>query len=99
MLRLPRRQNKAAKPEIQNKKNPGGFLHQAVDVFLRVLQEMPNQSIAELTGQQIRKLILEMIQRLPQVWSLKKSFTVRPFWLTINLRILNGDETTGKIVL
>ena len=60
--------------EIQNKKNPGGFLHQAVDVFLRVLQEMPNQSIAELTGQQIRKLILEMIQRLPQVWQLTQFF-------------------------
>ena len=88
--------------EIQNKKNPGGFLHQAVDVFLRVLQEMPNQSIAELTGQQIRKLILEMIQRLPQVWPLTQFYFLFPFYYEkslISLELKSMIPCRGKTEL
>ena len=41
------------------------FLDPAIRIFLKVLTELPNHSIAEYSVQQIRKLILEMIQRLP----------------------------------
>ncbi|KAI1279605.1 Transformation/transcription domain-associated protein [Halotydeus destructor] len=41
------------------------FLEHAINVFLRVLSEGEAQFIAEHSGQQLRKLILEIIHRLP----------------------------------
>ena len=41
------------------------FLDCGLRVFLKVLKELPNHSIAEYSNQQTRKLVLEMIQRLP----------------------------------
>ena len=41
------------------------FLEQALRVFLKVLQDASPHFIAEYNVQQVRKLVLEMIQRLP----------------------------------
>ena len=66
-------------------------MFQAVTVFLKVLQELPNQSIAELTGQQIRKLVLEMIQRLPQNEFLRP-FSPQILKLMFKLLVIENEE-------
>lgn len=41
------------------------FLEEAVPIFLKVLRDGPAQHLAELSGQQLRKTLLEVLHRLP----------------------------------
>lgn len=71
------------------------FLEEAVPVFLQVLRDGPAQHLAELTGQQIRKTLLEVLHRLPTNDSL------RPFVkdiLILMFHLLDVDNEENVLI-
>ena len=72
------------------------FLEHAVTVFLKVLGENEAQFLAEHSGQQLRKLILEIIHRLPVNDTLRKH--VQPI-LSLMFRLLEVGLSPIKFVV
>ncbi|XP_053674176.1 transcription-associated protein 1 [Anopheles nili] len=71
------------------------FLELAMRVFLKVLQDGEPMFISELNMQQVRKLILEMIHRLPQ------SELVRPFVkpiIILTIKLLQTENEENVLV-
>uniref|UniRef100_A0A6E8VNF8 FAT domain-containing protein n=1 Tax=Anopheles coluzzii TaxID=1518534 RepID=A0A6E8VNF8_ANOCL len=71
------------------------FLELAMRVFLKVLQDGESMFISELNMQQVRKLILEMIHRLPQ------SELVRPFVkpiIILTIKLLQTENEENVLV-
>ncbi|XP_055697058.1 transcription-associated protein 1 isoform X2 [Phlebotomus papatasi] len=71
------------------------FLEHAMKIFIKVLQDGEPQFISENNIQQVRKLILEMIHRLPT------SEVLRPYVkviLTLMLKLLREDNEENVLV-
>ncbi|KAH8404548.1 hypothetical protein KR009_006495 [Drosophila setifemur] len=71
------------------------FLESSLKIFMRILQEGEPQFIQENTMQHIRKLILEMIHRLPITESLRQH--VKSI-ITMMLKILKTDNEENVLV-
>ncbi|XP_044571244.1 transcription-associated protein 1 isoform X4 [Drosophila ananassae] len=71
------------------------FLESSLKIFLRILQEGDPQFIQENTMQHIRKLILEMIHRLPITESLRQH--VKSI-ITMMLKLLKTDNEENVLV-
>ncbi|XP_044312548.1 transcription-associated protein 1 isoform X4 [Drosophila rhopaloa] len=71
------------------------FLENSLKIFMRILQDGEPQFIQENTMQHIRKLILEMIHRLPITESLRQH--VKPI-ITMMLKILKTDNEENVLV-
>ncbi|XP_052855208.1 transcription-associated protein 1-like isoform X3 [Drosophila gunungcola] len=71
------------------------FLENSLKIFMRILQDGEPQFIQENTMQHIRKLILEMIHRLPITESLRQH--VKSI-ITMMLKILKSDNEENVIV-
>lgn len=72
-----------------------GFLEHSMKIFIKVLQEGEPQFLSENNVQQTRKLILEMIHRLPT------SEILRPYVnsiLTLMLKLLQVDNEENVLV-
>jgi len=67
------------------------FLDQAMRIFLKILQEGSAHFIAELHIQQVRKLVLEMIQRMPAN-DLLKPYAKNILSLTFKLLEFENEE-------
>ncbi|KAH8272038.1 hypothetical protein KR018_007399 [Drosophila ironensis] len=71
------------------------FLESSLKVFMRILQEGEPQFIQENTNQHIRKLILEMIHRLPITESLRQH--VKSI-ISMMLKLLKTDNEENVLV-
>ncbi|XP_043064664.1 transcription-associated protein 1 isoform X2 [Drosophila ficusphila] len=71
------------------------FLENSLKIFMRILQDGEPQFIQENTMQHIRKLILEMIHRLPITESLRQH--VKSI-ITMMLKILKTDNEENVLV-
>ncbi|XP_046866072.1 transcription-associated protein 1 [Drosophila willistoni] len=71
------------------------FLENALKIFMRILQEGEPQFIQENTMQHIRKLILEMIHRLPITENLRQHVKCI---ITMMLKILKTDNEENVLV-
>lgn len=71
------------------------FLEHSMKVFLRILQDGEPHFISEFSIQQMRKLILEMIHRMPTSEVFKPY--VKPI-LIMCLKLLNGDNEENVLV-
>ncbi|XP_043662818.1 transcription-associated protein 1 isoform X5 [Drosophila teissieri] len=71
------------------------FLENSLKIFLRILQDGEPQFIQENTMQHIRKLILEMIHRLPITESLRQHVKTI---ITMMLKILKTDNEENVLV-
>lgn len=72
-----------------------GFLEHSMKIFIRILQEGEPQFLSENNVQQMRKLILEMIHRLPT------SEILHPYVnsiLTLMLKLLQVDNEENVLV-
>lgn len=67
------------------------FLDHAVPVFLRVLRDTPAQHLAEQSGQQLRKTLLELLHRLPTNESLRP-FVKDIIFLMFHLLDVDNEE-------
>lgn len=72
-----------------------GFLDHMMKIFLKILQEGEPHFISEYNIQQVRKLILEMIHRLPSNDYLRQY--VRPI-LTLISKLLETDNEENVLV-
>ncbi|XP_034140404.1 transcription-associated protein 1 isoform X2 [Drosophila guanche] len=79
---------------IQSSSYPS-FLETSLKIFMRILQEGEPQFIQENTMQHIRKLILEMIHRLPITENLRQH--VKSI-ITMMLKILKTDNEENVLV-
>lgn len=71
------------------------FLEHSMKIFIKILQDGEPHFISEYNIQQVRKLILEMIHRLPT------SETLRPYVnsiLTLMLKLLQVDNEENVLV-
>lgn len=71
------------------------FLEHSMKIFIKILQDGEPNFISEFSVQQIRKLVLEMIHRLPT------SETLRPYAkpiLTLMLKLLQIDNEENVMV-
>ncbi|KAF5284945.1 hypothetical protein FQA39_LY16900 [Lamprigera yunnana] len=73
----------------------GNFLDHSVKIFLKILQEGEPHFIAEYNIQQVRKLILEMLHRLPTNDSLRPY--VKPI-LSLMLKLLELENEENVLV-
>nr|NP_001097192.2 Nipped-A, isoform E [Drosophila melanogaster]Q8I8U7.4 RecName: Full=Transcription-associated protein 1; AltName: Full=dTRA1 [Drosophila melanogaster]ABD22987.1 Nipped-A [Drosophila melanogaster]ABV53702.2 Nipped-A, isoform E [Drosophila melanogaster] len=71
------------------------FLDNSLKIFMRILQDGEPQFIQENTMQHIRKLILEMIHRLPITESLRQHVKTI---ITMMLKILKTDNEENVLV-
>ncbi|XP_033155613.1 transcription-associated protein 1 isoform X1 [Drosophila mauritiana] len=71
------------------------FLENSLKIFMRILQDGEPQFIQENTMQHIRKLILEMIHRLPITESLRQHVKTI---ITMMLKILKTDNEENVLV-
>lgn len=72
-----------------------GFLDHSLRIFLKILQEGEPQFISELNLQQVRKIILEMIHRLPT------SELIRPHVkqiIVLAIKLLQTDNEENVLV-
>ncbi|XP_037947653.1 transcription-associated protein 1 isoform X2 [Teleopsis dalmanni] len=79
---------------IQSASYPS-FLEHSLKVFMRILQEGEPQYIQENAGHHVRKLILEMIHRLPISENLRQH--VKPI-ISLMLRILRVDNEENVLI-
>ncbi|XP_017462467.1 PREDICTED: transcription-associated protein 1 [Rhagoletis zephyria] len=79
---------------IQSPSYPA-FLELALKVFIRILQDGEPQFIQENSSQHIRKLILEMVHRLPISENLRQH--VKPI-ISVMLKILRSDNEENVLV-
>ncbi|XP_053690427.1 transcription-associated protein 1 [Sabethes cyaneus] len=71
------------------------FLEHSMRIFLKILEEGEPHFISELNLQQVRKLILEMIHRLPT------SDHIRPYVkpiITLTIKLLQSDNEENVLV-
>ncbi|KAI0213607.1 Transformation/transcription domain-associated protein [Lamellibrachia satsuma] len=71
------------------------FLQEAMKTFLKILQEGEPQFIAEHNSQQLRKLLLEIIHRIPTNDHLK--LFIKPI-LSIMFKLLESDNEENVLV-